>query len=337
MIYKLLENVLFSLARPVVVKRDQSLTLRTSSPTLGVDQVSATNADKHGAGANPTTFLSEEYFGWRSRELTQQFEDHFSTSDVVEKDILDYGCRSGFPSKIIAGKGARSVHGIDLNVADIEFAKNALKPAHGAAQPTFQVAGDLIRIDASNNAFDVIVCFDVFEHISHYREVLREWLRVLRPAGKILIWWQPYLYPYGHHLMSYLPLPWVHAVFPSQVLANACNRVFLMPEYRARFWEIDANGNKKLDRLFTKETILGDLNKLTISDFEKVCRNAGFNIVRAESHFFGNGGIVAAVSKALCKVPFFREFFTAYMIYELEKPSDPSPTLSGPSTGRGAV
>jgi hypothetical protein len=129
--------------------------------------------------------------------------------------------------------------------------------------------------------------------------------------------------------MSYIPLPWVHALFPPQILANVCNRIFLMPEYKARFWEIDENGNKRTDRLFTKETVLGDLNQVTISAFEKACKRAGFHFVRRESHPFGNGGVISAVSKGLCKIPVIREFFTAYMIYELgltqapEAPAEP--------------
>merc|ERR1712070_783770 len=38
-----------------------------------------------------------------------------------------------------------------------------------------------------NDTFDVVVCSDVLEHITDLRKVLREFRRVLRPGGLLLV------------------------------------------------------------------------------------------------------------------------------------------------------
>ena len=49
------------------------------------------------------------------------------------------------------------------------------------------VAGDLTRAPFADEAFDVIVCYHVLEHIRDDRAALRELARVLRKDGRALI------------------------------------------------------------------------------------------------------------------------------------------------------
>ncbi len=314
MFSRLISYLLFSAVRPMIVKREMRLS--ESAEAEGADL----QAPSHAAGANLTTFAVEDYFEWRGSELRQQFKRHFDIRSIGHRDILDFGCGSGHLSFFLAASGAKSVEGIDLNVSDIEFAVATGEKLNLNDTLTFRIVSDTKRVEAPREAFDVITCFDVLEHIEHLPQIVLEWARVLRPGGRILIWWQPYYHPFGHHLMSYLPLPWVHVLFSRKTLAAVCNRIFLMPEYKGRFWEIDEHGNKRKDRLFSEATVMNSLNGLTISKFERLCSASGLVISRREAHAFTGRPAVTKISSALSKVAFAREFMTAYMIYELEKP-----------------
>lgn len=311
MLSKLVAYLLFLVVRPMIVKREMRISKTTDNKNSGAQTPS------HAAGANLTTFAVEDYFDWRGSELRQQFQQHFDIKSIDHKKILDFGCGSGHLCFLLASSGARSVEGIDLNASDIEFAAAAGEKLNLSDTLTFSKVSDSKRIEAPREAFDIITCFDVLEHIEHLPQIAQEWARILRPGGRILIWWQPYYHPFGHHLMSYLPLPWVHVLFSKRTLADVCNRVFLMPEYKGRFWEIDEHGNKRMDRLFSEATAMNSLNGLTISKFERLCAASGLVIRRREAHAFSGRPAVTKISSVLSKVALAREFMTAYMIYEL--------------------
>lgn len=159
--------------------------------------------------------------------------------------------------------------------------------------------------------------YDVLEHIYEPEAILQEWKRVLSDQGKICIWWQPYYHPYGHHLMAYMPIPWAHALFSDKTLAAVCKRIFDMPEYVPRYWDLDSDGGKKNKQFGGK--YLGGVNRLTIGRFERLCQSAGLQIQRREAYSFVGSRLVEKISSICTSLPLLNEFFTAYMIYEIGK------------------
>jgi hypothetical protein len=163
-----------------------------------------------------------------------------------------------------------------------------------------------------------LLCFDVLEHIMSLKAILLEWQRVLTRNGKVFIWWQPYFHPYGHHLMAYMPIPWAHVIFSSRTIGIACKRIFDLPEYVPRYWDLNEKGEKK-NKVFSGTKDMGGVNGVTISRFERLCKATGLRIRRAQAYPFVGSRLVTYTSMICSRVPFVREFFTAYMIYELEK------------------
>jgi SAM-dependent methyltransferase len=47
--------------------------------------------------------------------------------------------------------------------------------------------GDIWEIDSSNESFDAILCTEVFEHIPHPIKTLKEFSRLLKPSGKLIL------------------------------------------------------------------------------------------------------------------------------------------------------
>jgi SAM-dependent methyltransferase len=307
---RLATELCFRLVRPRVIRREAALSAAAGN------RRTAGNGE---AGANPAVFDPAQYTDWRRRQLEAQFHDHFGGVSLKGKAVLDFGCGTGQLCLLAAGAGAARVEGVDLRETDIAQARCRAADQDLPVRPSFAVARDEAHIDYPDSSFDLILCFDTVEHIYQYRAIIREWYRILRPGGRILIWWQPYYHPWGHHLEVKIPLPWAHVLFSKRTLSETCDRVHAMPEYRPRLWDLDEHGHP-LPLAPGVPEHLGGVNGLTIRKFERLCRAQGLRISRREAHAFRGPGAVEAISGLLARLPLFNEFFTAYMIYELERP-----------------
>ena len=264
---------------------------------------------------------TQEYADWREQTLEDEFLENFSPDIVKDKDILDFGCGNGALSFLMVRLGAKSCIGVDLDQRSIDIANDR---ARGKAI-SFKHASSTTRIDLADHSIDVIVCFDVMEHIMEYKSIMGEWHRVLRPGGKVLIHWQPWFHPYGHHGQDYLPIPWVHVFLNSRQRSEVSARIVDLPEFDAPSWDYDENNNR-INRF--REAIKqnradreGFLNKLTMWKFEHLCEKVGLNIERQALKSFQGPFIVRKISLAMTKVPGMREFFTANVVYVLSKPN----------------
>jgi len=302
------EEMCFRAAKYLVTRRDKNLE-RTFESSL--------DHSKRAAGANPATFDRAAYKRWRQCELTRQFDQNFSRESVREKRVLDFGCGRGELSMYMATLGVASIDGVDLTESDISSATMLAQHEQLPVKPTFTV-GRSDAIPYPDHSFDLILCFDVLEHVMSIEAIIEEWRRILAKGGRIYVWWQPYFHPYGHHLSAYMPLPWAHVVFSPRTIGVACKRIFDMPDYVPRYWDLDEHGNKK-NKVFTGTRDMGGVNCLTIAKFERLCGQNDLRIVRRLGHHLSGHALVERVSAIGTRLPFLREFLTAIMIYELEK------------------
>ncbi|MGA7239603.1 MAG: methyltransferase domain-containing protein, partial [Bryobacteraceae bacterium] len=97
------------------------------------------------------------------------------------KRALDAGCGAGYGSAELA-RAAQSVVGIDCAADAIEFASANYR----APNLTFEQAscGALPYADSS---FDLIVAFEVIEHLPDWRQFLQEARRALAPNGQFIV------------------------------------------------------------------------------------------------------------------------------------------------------
>ena len=106
----------------------------------------------------------------------------FTTQFVKNKVVLDLGCGEGYGSYIIS-KVAKRVLGIDIDEKSIKHASSKyirenLEFLQGSATE--------IPIDGEE-IFDVVVCFEVLEHISEHEKMLEEVKRVLKKEGIFIV------------------------------------------------------------------------------------------------------------------------------------------------------
>ncbi len=269
------------------------------------------------AGANPLSFKRSDYQAWRQTELEEQYLEHFSRQVLSGKEVLDFGCGGGELSFFTAKSKAKSITGFEVSRDQYQIALDNSRGFVSAPAPTFVHSDDLEKIPFPDDSFDLILCFDVLEHILAYRPIIGEWRRILRNGGRVFIWWVPYFHPYGHHVESLVPLPWVHAIFSDRIITKACAKIYDMPEFEPRVWDLDDNGRKKPNKWHHLKT-LPTLNKLTIKEFERTAKRAGFNIARRELHPISSSRAAETISTFLTRLPIAREYFTACTVYELE-------------------
>jgi SAM-dependent methyltransferase len=97
------------------------------------------------------------------------------------KRVLDAGCGTGYGSTILAAGNAREVVGVDV-AADVLAAVSARMPDGVELREA-----DVSNLPFDAGAFDVVVCFEVIEHVNDAVAVLDEFARVLAEDGVLAI------------------------------------------------------------------------------------------------------------------------------------------------------
>ena len=97
------------------------------------------------------------------------------------KRVLDAGCGAGYGSAELASQ-ADSVTGADVAAEAVDFAR-----AHyGLPNLAFEQAS-CERLPHPDACFDLVVAFEVIEHLEGWREFLLEARRVLAPGGQLIV------------------------------------------------------------------------------------------------------------------------------------------------------
>ncbi|MDD2478040.1 MAG: class I SAM-dependent methyltransferase [Candidatus ainarchaeum sp.] len=131
--------------------------------------------------------IHDELDSFRPAAWIKQILENAPQKDCL--NILDTGCGPGFFSIILSQKGHRVI-GIDGAKGMLAKAKQNAD-AYGVA-PVFldMDCHSLLFVD---NSFDLIVSRNVTHALHRHETVYKEWLRVLRPGGVLLIFdanWQ---------------------------------------------------------------------------------------------------------------------------------------------------
>ncbi len=97
--------------------------------------------------------------------------------------ILDAGCGEGQLLSMVLKKFGLSnlkLYGTDITSISLESAKKRIENAEFSLQ-------DLRNLDYKDEFFDLIMCTEVIEHIPEYKKVLKEFERILKKGGILII------------------------------------------------------------------------------------------------------------------------------------------------------
>lgn len=106
----------------------------------------------------------------------------FARRFVANKKVLDMACGSGYGSKLMYDGGALEVQGCDLSQEAIDFANKN----YSNDSIKFQTM-DASKISFPDNSFDCVVSFETIEHVSNYKNVIKEFHRVLKNDAVLII------------------------------------------------------------------------------------------------------------------------------------------------------
>ncbi len=127
--------------------------------------------------------------------------------DLHGRRVLDLGCGGGLLAEPLARAGAE-VTGVDISDNALRIARQHAERHRLDIDYRLAPAEDLPFPDGS---FDVVVAFDVLEHVTDLQRAVQEAARVLRPGGKLIydtmnrtwlcrvmvIWFGEHLWPGG--------------------------------------------------------------------------------------------------------------------------------------------
>jgi SAM-dependent methyltransferase len=119
--------------------------------------------------------LDVENYWFRRHEVVYQR----LAQRCVGRDVLEAGCGEGYGADLIAAV-ARQVTAVDYDEATVAHVQ--------ARYPRVQVIrGNLAELPLPDQSVDVVVNFQVIEHLWDQPQFVRECARVLRPSGLLMI------------------------------------------------------------------------------------------------------------------------------------------------------
>lgn len=112
--------------------------------------------------------------------------------------VLDAACGTGRWTSTLAAAG-HEAHGVDLTPAMLARAREAAPGAHLAC-------ADVAGLPFGSGTYDAVVCALALTHVKELSPTLREFRRVLRPAGRLVISdVHPFFTALGLHAFSRRP------------------------------------------------------------------------------------------------------------------------------------
>ena len=119
--------------------------------------------------------LAEENYWFRRHEVVyQRLADR-----CAKRDVLEAGCGEGYGADLLADV-ARKVIGLDYDESAVAHVK--------ARYPRVEMRhGNLAELPLADGSVDVVVNFQVIEHLWDQPQFVAECLRVLRPGGVLMM------------------------------------------------------------------------------------------------------------------------------------------------------
>jgi ubiquinone/menaquinone biosynthesis C-methylase UbiE len=120
---------------------------------------------------------------WQERHQTSRVARITALAPCPQPRLLDLGCGMGGLSVALALAGLPVVP-CDYNAAYCRIAR-LRGQRYGLTLPVVRAAGEALPF--SSGSFDMVLCWDVLEHVQSLPAVLAEMRRLLRPDGLALV------------------------------------------------------------------------------------------------------------------------------------------------------
>ncbi|HEX6717411.1 MAG TPA: class I SAM-dependent methyltransferase [Pyrinomonadaceae bacterium] len=258
---------------------------------------------------------NENYFEQRVAE-TSHYHTLFRPFVSFEgKTVLELGCHTGYLLHSFLQHQNFTAIGADL-VPDY---LQAARQIYGESIQFIQTTPTTIPLP--DNSVDVVYTIDTVEHLSRPKELFMEVFRVMKPGGRFLIHFNPWLHPHGSHLEDIIAFPWPHVFFSMNTLLNVAAKLYDSPAYATSCYFYDMEGKKKPNPFVNAGTWQTYLNYMTIKKFNRLLKELPFELRHQERIGFGGKTFkISRMVRGLAQVRVLDEFFTSVLFTVLTKP-----------------
>lgn len=129
----------------------------------------------HLSGERTVPGVAEENYWFRRHEVVYAM----LAAECVDATVLEAGCGEGY--------GANLINAVARKVIALDYDQDATAHVRESYPGVSVVRGNLGFLPMRSSSVDVIVNFQVIEHLWDQLGFLRECMRVLRPGGKLLV------------------------------------------------------------------------------------------------------------------------------------------------------
>jgi SAM-dependent methyltransferase len=119
----------------------------------------------------------------RGRIAYEHYHRYATCLDAAKgKVVLDVASGEGYGAALLAGS-AKKVIGVEIDPACVRHARKA----YGDLANLSFVVGDCRSIPLKDKTVDLITSFETIEHVERQDEMIREFVRLLRPDGLLIV------------------------------------------------------------------------------------------------------------------------------------------------------
>lgn len=238
---------------------------------------------------------------------------------IEQKVVLDYG--SGYGGRAVwMANQAQFVEGVEIHQSTVDISNEFAR--HKKVKNVNFTLGSEEKIFFEDKFFDVIVSFDVLEHVKKPELLIQEFFRVLKDDGIAILIFTPYYGMFSHHLNYITLFPSLHWFFSPQSLIESINELL---EYHPEFAKLGISKQPQPSLSYNqKRECLPSLNGLTKPEYIELIQQAGFHIIHLKSTpilekfpLLGKMGI--AVNQFINKQSGLDEFFSHNLVSILSK------------------
>ena len=130
---------------------------------------------------NPFDRLAEAYDEFRSGYSRSLYDVLLEHGIKQGTNVLDVACGTGLASEPLVKRG--------VNITGIDISEPMLAKARARCKNAEFVRGEAEALPFGDKTFDAVICAQAIHWMDH-RVAIEEMSRVVRPGGRVVVWWK---------------------------------------------------------------------------------------------------------------------------------------------------